>query len=171
LPFSALLNGIGLRQFVSIPGGFEPAARRKALNVSGLPLVSPLICYEAIFSGEVMPQIGPPGPDKRPGLLLNVTNDGWFGRYAGPHQHFAQARLRSIEEGLPLVRAANTGISAIVDAYGRVLGELPLGADGVLDGKLPSRIEPTLFARNGNLPGLGILVLILSMVLVARFRV
>jgi apolipoprotein N-acyltransferase len=171
LPFSALLNGIGLRQFVSIPGGFEPAARRKALNVPGLPPVSPLICYEAIFSGEVMPQIGPPGPDKRPGLLLNVTNDGWFGRYAGPHQHFAQARLRSIEEGLPLVRAANTGISAIVDAYGRVLSELPVGVDGVLDGKLPSRLEPTLFARNGNLPGFGILVLLLTMVLIARFRV
>jgi apolipoprotein N-acyltransferase len=166
-----LLNGIGLRQFVSIPGGFEPGGRRKALNVPGLPLVSPLICYEAIFSDEVMPQIGPPGPDKRPGLLLNVTNDGWFGRYAGPHQHFAQARLRSIEEGLPLIRAANTGISAIVDAYGRVLRELPVGVDGVLDGSLPSRMEPTVFARYGNLPAFGIFMLMLTTVLVVRFRV
>jgi apolipoprotein N-acyltransferase len=171
LPFSAVLNGIGLRQFVSIPGGFESAMRRKALNVPGLPLVSPLICYEAIFSGEVMPQIWPAGSDKRAGLLLNVTNDGWFGRYVGPHQHFAQARLRSIEEGLPLVRAANTGISAIVDAYGRVLGELPVGVDGVLDGKLPSRIEPTLFARYGNLSAFGIFMLMLTAVIVARFRV
>jgi apolipoprotein N-acyltransferase len=171
LPFSALLNGLGLRQFVSIPGGFEPGGRRKALNVPGLPLVAPLICYEAIFSAEVMPQIGPPGPEKRPGLLLNVTNDGWFGRYAGPHQHFAQARLRSIEEGLPLVRAANTGISAIVDAYGRVLSELPVGVDGVLDGNLPSRLEPTVFARCGNLPAFGIFMLMLVIVLVVRFRV
>jgi apolipoprotein N-acyltransferase len=170
LPFSTLLTRIGLRQFVSIPGGFEAGSRRKALSVPGLPLVSPLVCYEAIFSGEVMPQIWPPGSDKRPGLLLNVTNDGWFGRYVGPHQHFAQARLRSIEEGLPLVRAANTGISAIVDPYGRVLGELPVGVDGVLDGKLPARLEPTLFARYGNLPAFGIFLLMLSILVVARFR-
>jgi apolipoprotein N-acyltransferase len=171
LPFSALLNGIGLRQFVSIPGGFEAASRRKALTAPGLPLISPLVCYEAIFSGEVMPQIWPAGSDKRAGLLLNLTNDGWFGRYVGPHQHFAQARLRSIEEGLPLVRAANTGISAIVDAYGRVLGELPVGVDGVLDGKLPSRIEPTLFVRYGNLSAFGIFMLMLTAIIVARFRV
>jgi apolipoprotein N-acyltransferase len=170
LPFSAVLNRIGLRQFVSIPGGFESATRRKALNVPGLPLVSPLICYEAIFSGEVTPQIWPAGADKRAGLLLNVTNDGWFGLYVGPQQHFAQARLRSIEEGLPLVRAANTGISAIVDAYGRVLGELPVGIDGVLDGKLPSRIKPTFFARFGNVSAFGIFLLMLTVVGVARFR-
>ena len=171
LPFSALLNGIGLRQFVAIPGGFESGERRKALNVPGLPLVSPLVCYEVIFSGEVMPQVGLPGSDKRAGLLLNVTNDGWFGRYAGPHQHFALARLRSIEEGLPLVRAANTGISAIVDAYGRVLDELPVGVDGVLDSKLPAGMRPTIFARFGSLPALGIFILLLGIVLVSRLRV
>jgi apolipoprotein N-acyltransferase len=79
-------------------------------------------------------------------LLLNVTNDGWFGTTAGPYQHFAQARLRAIEEGLPLVRAANTGISAIVDPYGRVLAELPPGAEGLLDGGLPQTIAPPVFA-------------------------
>ena len=79
------------------------------------PPLGPLICYEAIFSGQVLPE------EPRPGLLLNVTNDGWFGRTIGPYQHFHQARVRSVEEGLPLVRAANTGISAVIDAYGRTL--------------------------------------------------
>jgi apolipoprotein N-acyltransferase len=171
LPFAALLNRIGLRQFVSVPGGFASGERRKALNVPGLPLVAPLVCYEAIFSGEIMPQIWPLGFDKRPGLLLNVTNDGWFGAYAGPQQHFAQARLRSIEEGLPLVRAANTGISATVDAYGRVLDKLPSGVEGVLDGKLPAGLQPTFFARFGNLPAFGILLMMLMVVLVSRLRV
>jgi apolipoprotein N-acyltransferase len=171
LPFSILLNGIGLRQFVAIPGGFESGERRKALKVPGLPLVSPLICYEAIFSGEVMPQIWPPGHDKRPGLLLNVTNDGWFGRYVGPHQHFAQARLRSIEQGLPLVRAANTGISAVVDPYGRVLNELPVSVDGILDSRLPASIQPTFFAKFGNGATLGIFLLLLTVSVVRRFRV
>jgi apolipoprotein N-acyltransferase len=171
LPFAALLNRIGLRQFVSVPGGFASGERRKALNVPGLSLVAPLVCYEAIFSGEIMPQIWPLGLDKRPGLLLNVTNDGWFGAYAGPQQHFAQARLRSIEEGLPLVRAANTGISAIVDAYGRILDKLPSGVEGVLDGKLPAGLQPTFFARFGNLPAFGILVMMLMVVLVSRLRV
>jgi apolipoprotein N-acyltransferase len=170
LPFGNLLNGVGLRQFVAIPGGFQAGARRKALDVPGLPLVSPLVCYEAIFSGEVIPQIWPSGREKRPGLLLNVTNDGWFGRYVGPYQHFAQARLRGIEEGLPLVRAANTGISAVVDAYGRVLEELPTGIEGVLDARLPARIEPTFFARFGNIPALGLFILMLMVVLVARLR-
>jgi apolipoprotein N-acyltransferase len=107
-----------------------------------LPAVAPLICYEAIFPGEVVPSGA-----ARPGLLLNVTNDGWFGTSTGPYQHFAQARLRAIEEGLPLIRAANSGISAIVDPYGRVLAELPLGAEGVLDGVLPQTIAPPVFAR------------------------
>jgi apolipoprotein N-acyltransferase len=160
-----------LRQFVAIPGGFESGERRKALDVPGLPLVSPLICYEAIFSGEVIPQIWPPGGEKRPGLLLNVTNDGWFGRHVGPHQHFAQARLRSIEEGLPLVRAANTGISAVVDAYGRIVNKLPVAVDGVLDAKLPASIQPTFFAKFGSLPALGIFLLLLTVSLITRLRV
>jgi len=109
-----------------------------------LPAAAPLICYEAIFPGEVTPART---NGERPGLLLNVTNDGWFGTTSGPYQHFALARLRAIEEGLPLIRAANTGISAIVDPYGRVLAELPLGAEGVLDGALPETIPPPLFVK------------------------
>ncbi|MGH6851931.1 MAG: apolipoprotein N-acyltransferase [Methylocella sp.] len=142
LPFETVFDRLGMRQFVHVPGGFEAGSKSRLLVVPGLPAVAPLICYEAIFSGEVVP-----AGATRPGLLLNVTNDGWFGTTPGPYQHFAQARLRAIEEGLPLIRAANTGISAIVDPYGRVLADLPLGAEGVLDGDLPQTIAAPVFAR------------------------
>ena len=85
----------------------------------------------------------------RPDYLVNVTKDGWFGRSAGPYQHLDAARLRAIEEGLPLVRAANTGISAIVDAYGRNVASLPIGEEGVLDGHLPAERPPVVFHRVG----------------------
>ena len=149
LPLDGLLRALGLHNFVAIPGGFEPGARRDILNVPGLPPASPLICYEAIFPSAVMPSPGPPG-SPRPRYLLNVTNDGWFGTTAGPSQHFAQVRLRTIEEGLPLVRDAATGISAIIDPYGRILGSLPLGSEGVLDSLLPESIAPPPYARWGD---------------------
>lgn len=144
LPMQSFLERLGLQHFVHVPGGFEAGAARKTLSVPGLPTVAPLICYEAIFSGEVLPKETGAG---RPGLMLNVTNDGWFGATAGPYQHFAQARLRAIEEGLPLIRAANTGISAIVDPYGRIRRQLPLGSEGVIDGDLPESIPPPIFAE------------------------
>lgn len=139
----AVIHAVGLRQFVQIPGGFEPSDRRKPLAIPGLPPVAATICYEAIFPGAVLPE----GP--RPNLILNVTNDAWFGQTPGPYQHFAQARLRSVEEGLPLVRAANTGISAVVDSYGRILKSLPLGVEGVIDAKLPVATPATLYSRTG----------------------
>jgi apolipoprotein N-acyltransferase len=110
-----------------------------------LPPFSPLICYEVIFPGAVT------DPASRPDWLLNVTNDGWFGRSPGPYQHFASARFRAVEEGLPLARAANTGISAMVDPFGRVIASLPLGTEGALDVLLPAPLAPTLFSRTGLL--------------------
>jgi apolipoprotein N-acyltransferase len=137
------LRGLGLRQFVHIPGGFTPGERHSALAVPGLPPVAGSVCYEAIFPDEVMPA------GARPGLILNVTNDGWFGDTPGPRQHFAQARLRAVERGLPLVRAANTGISAVVDPYGRVVASLDVGREGVLDAPLPSVAIGTHFDDHG----------------------
>jgi apolipoprotein N-acyltransferase len=137
------IRAAGLRQFVQIPGGFEPSASRSTLAVPGLPPVAATICYEAIFPGEILPD----GP--RSSLILNVTNDAWFGQTPGPYQHFAQARLRAVEEGLPLVRAANTGISAVVDPFGRIVDSLPLGIEGVLDSGLPVAISPTVHTRFG----------------------
>ena len=104
-----------------------------------------MICYEVIFPGRVVD----PGSDAK--WLLNVTNDAWFGTSSGPYQHFAAARLRAVEEGLPLVRAANTGISAVVDPYGRTVGRLELNRAGVIDAPLPKALEkPTLFSRLGD---------------------
>jgi apolipoprotein N-acyltransferase len=137
---------------------FTPGPSLVTLRVPGLPPLSPLICYEAIFPGHVA------RADDRPAFLLNLTNDAWFGESAGPHQHFAAARMRAVEEGLPLVRAANTGISAVIDGHGRVVAKLDLGARGVLDAALPKALAvPTPFARWGNwvlLPLLGIAFLV-----------
>lgn len=144
LPFEALLRPLGVSHLV--PGVWDRGQGPRTLAVPGLPQIAPLICYEAIFPGEAAPR------DKngaRPQLLLNVTNDGWFGRTIGPWQHFAQARLRAVEEGLPLIRVANTGISAIVDPYGRVLESLPLGEEGLIDGRLPKAAPETVFAKWG----------------------
>jgi len=142
LPFADWLEKLGLKQFVSTPGGFHAGARRILLSAPNLPLFSPLVCYEAIFSGAVLT-----AGDIRPEFLLNVTNDGWFGVTPGPAQHFALARLRAVEEGLPLVRAANNGISAVVDPYGRILTQLGLGEKGTRDSFLPRSIPSPFFAR------------------------
>jgi apolipoprotein N-acyltransferase len=126
-------------------GDFSAGPGPVTVHAPGLPPFSPLICYEVIFPGAVL------DPADRPDWLLNVTNDGWFGRSPGPYQHFASARFRAVEEGLPLARAANTGISAMVDPFGRVVAALPLGTEGALDVLLPAPLAPTLFARIGLL--------------------
>jgi len=147
LPLGWIFDRLGLSAFVRIPGHFEAGTLRKALNIPGLPPAWPLICYEAIFPDSAMSPIDPSIP--RPGLLLNVSNDSWFGLTAGPYQHLAQARLRSIEQGLPLVRAATTGLSAVIDPYGRVIAALPLGVRDVVDSPLPRSIAVTFFALHG----------------------
>ncbi len=145
LPFAALFDKLHLRQFVDVPGGFESGASHTILTLPGLPLAVPLICYEAIFPEEVANAVKV--STIRPGLLINVTNDAWFGRTFGPYQHLEQARLRAIEQGLPMVRAANTGISAIIDPYGRIEARLPLGEEGILDGILSQSIVPPPFTK------------------------
>jgi apolipoprotein N-acyltransferase len=162
LPLQPLLERLGLRQLTKQVGGFLAGDRRRAMDVPGAPKMLPLICYEAIFPGAAVP------PGERPGWIVNVTNDGWFGISSGPHQHFQQARMLAIAEGLPLVRAANTGISAVVDPLGRTIGELPLGSEGILDSRLPRAIGPTAFVRTGS-AGL-ILFLVAGLLIVARRR-
>jgi apolipoprotein N-acyltransferase len=166
LPLSGLLHAAGLTQFVHIPGGFTPGPRRVALKAPGLPTLAPLICYEAIFSGEVLPQSDP----ARPGALVNVSNDAWFGRLVGPAQHFAHARLRSIEEGLPMIRAANSGISAVVDPYGRIVASLPVGVADVIDAVLPQAIAPPIFTRLRHWGALGMGVGFALVALASRRR-
>jgi apolipoprotein N-acyltransferase len=159
-----LIRWLGLREFVHIPGGFSASADRGTLRVPGLPPVAATICYEAIFPGEILPD----GP--RPSLILNVTNDGWFGLTTGPHQHFAQARLRAVEEGLPLVRAANTGISAVIDPYGRVVASLGLGREGTLDAHLPEANLPSVYRGFWNIALTATLMTLMIVPAVSRRR-
>ncbi|WP_119301567.1 apolipoprotein N-acyltransferase [Dongia deserti] len=126
-------------------GDFSAGPGPVTVRAPGLPPFSPLICYEVIFPGAVL------DPADRPAWLLNVTNDGWFGRSPGPYQHFASARFRAVEEGLPLARAANTGITGMIDPFGRVTAALSLGTEGALDVLLPAPLAPTVFARIGLL--------------------
>jgi apolipoprotein N-acyltransferase len=168
LPFERAFHALGVTQFVHIPGGFTPGPRRRALSAPGLPPLAPLICYEAIFPGDVMPAQAQ--GEKRPGAFLNLSNDAWFGRLAGPWQHFAQARLRAVEEGLPMIRAANSGVSAVVDPYGRIVASLPVGVADVIDAGLPTPLEPTIFARFGGWPALALGLLFAAASLAGRIR-
>lgn len=155
LPFQQTLEAIGLRQLTKVRGGFRAGPGPVSLTPPGAPPFSPLICYEVIFPDTVT------APGDRPGWLLNVTNDAWFGLTSGPYQHLHQARVRAVEQGLPLVRAANNGISAIIDPYGRILARLTLDRQEALDGPLPKPIPPTLFAERGQLVLSGLLLLAL----------
>jgi apolipoprotein N-acyltransferase len=103
-------------------------------------------------------------------MLLLVTNDAWFGQNVGPYQHLAQGRLRAIEQGLPMVRVANTGVSAMIDPQGRVLGSIPLGVEGVLDLPLPAALPPTPYARWGDWPVLLLLLFVACGLLLVRTR-
>lgn len=132
-------------------GSFEVGESRVTLDLPRLPSFSPIICYEVIFPAAVT------GPGPRPRWLLNVTNDAWFGLSSGPYQHLASARLRAVEEGLPMFRAANTGVSAVIDAYGRVLAALDMQREGVIDHRIPAAREPTPYGRWGD----GALVMLL----------
>ncbi len=155
IPLKALLERVGITNLAGPLAGFEAGYQQRILTTSEGFSFLPMICYEAIFPGDVPGQ--PDGPD----FLLNVTNDAWFGRTPGPYQHFSQARLRAIETGLPMIRAANTGISAIIDGRGDVLRELPVFERGVIDAQLPRRLSKTVYGVFGDIP-----VLIISMVLV-----
>jgi apolipoprotein N-acyltransferase len=146
LPYQELMEKLGFVQLTKVQGGFIAGSGRRAMEIPGAPRALPLICYEAIFPADVAAR------DERPGWIINLTNDGWFGISTGPYQHLAQARLRVIEEGLPMVRGANTGISAVIDPLGRIVARLGLGIEGVLDAGLPAAIAPTVYARVGNIP-------------------
>ncbi|MBR0692345.1 apolipoprotein N-acyltransferase [Bradyrhizobium lablabi] len=163
LPFQDWMEKLGFVQLTKVQGGFIPGTIRRTLDVPGAPRALPLICYEAIFPGNITIH------DDRPGWIVNVTNDGWFGISTGPYQHLQQARMRTIEEGLPMVRAANTGISAVIDPLGRIVAQLGLGIEGVLDAGLPSAIAPTIYARVGDIPAAVILIAALTIVLRRRF--
>jgi len=132
-----------------------------------VPAFSPLICYEVIFPGAVTAAAA--NGNERPRWLLNLTNDAWFGDSSGPYQHFASARIRAVEEGIPLVRAANNGISAVIDSYGRVINRINLNDRGVIDEKLPEAAEhQTAYSYAGNILYLIELILTACVIIVSR---
>lgn len=157
LPLRPLLSRLGLDKLAAGPVDFSHGVGPQLLRLPGLPPVRPLICYEILFVDEVR-------APARAAWLLNITNDAWFGPGAGPRQHFEIARARAVELGLPVVRAANTGISAIIDPYGGVDDQLGLDAAGVIDAKLPAALPLTLYARFADLGfgALSVLLLILA---------
>jgi apolipoprotein N-acyltransferase len=145
VPLKGLLGALGIDKLVNQPGGFDSGQGPETIAVPGAPDVGPLICYEILFPGAVTAA-------KRPGWLVNVTDDSWFGppSSTGPRQHFLTARVRAIEEGLPVARAANTGISAVIDPLGRVVASLGMGKMGVVDAPLPAALPVTVFHRFGD---------------------
>lgn len=147
IPFGDMLSHVGISAFAAREGmGYSAGDGAQILSLGHLGKVLPLICYEAVFPQDLN------AAPERADWILQITNDAWFGSLVGPYQHLAQARLRAIEQGLPLLRAANTGISAVIDAHGRVLQSLPLDTDGVIDAVVPPALLPTPYSRTGDLP-------------------
>lgn len=152
LPMSDLLRSFGMSEIVKTPGGFSTGSARRNIVLPGGVKFSPLICYEAIFPREVA------AADGRADALVNITNDAWYGATPGPYQHFRQAQLRSVEQGLPMLRAANNGISAVIDPYGRIIDALKLNARSTVDTYLPQRLQPTPYVLHGQRMLSGILL-------------
>ncbi len=145
LPLEPLWGLLGLKKLTHGMGAFAAGpSPRPLLDIPGLPPAIALVCYEALFPGAIVEGA------ERPGVMINVTNDGWFGDSTGPRQHLHQTRVRAVEEGTPLIRAANNGISAIVDSRGRVLQRLDMNVRGVIDGPLPAGAGPTPYSQIGD---------------------
>jgi apolipoprotein N-acyltransferase len=163
MPYEKTLSAIGVEKLTHARGSFATGPEpRPLMQIPGLPPVLGLVCYEALFPGNVVQG------SEHPGVMINVTNDGWFGETTGPYQHFHQSRVRAIEEGAPLVRAANNGISAVVDPFGRVLQYLGLDVRGQIDSALPQAISPPPYARFGDWLLVAVLVLYAGLAAVLR---
>ena len=163
LPMRPILSAIGLSRLAPGDIDFWPGPGARTLDLGAFGRAGLQICYEIIFSGQVVDRA------HRPDFIFNPSNDAWFGSW-GPPQHLAQARLRAIEEGLPVIRSTPTGISAVIDADGRVLESLPMHRAGRIDTALPPAHAPTLFARYGNILPVGFALLLLALAIAFRRR-
>ncbi len=161
VPLAPLFSMVGLGPLVQVGEPFTPGPRPAPITVDGLPRVQPLICYEILFPGLATERGG------RAAWIVNVSDDAWFGRTSGPLQHLNMAGYRAIEQGLPIVRSTPTGVSAIIDAYGRTRASLGLGQAGVIDGLLPAALPPTPYSRWGDLPFLAVVA---AVILAAAIR-
>ncbi|MCB2128905.1 MAG: apolipoprotein N-acyltransferase [Rhodobacteraceae bacterium] len=165
IPLGDLAASFGITAFAARNGaGYSAGPGARLIDLGTLGRVLPLICYEAVFPQDLRAAGG------RADWILQITNDGWFGTVSGPYQHLAQARLRAIEQGLPLLRAANTGITAVIDARGEVLRSLALNTEGVIDAALPPSLPATIYSRTGDSPALAILSVVLAALFLRRRR-
>ncbi len=165
VPFGDVLSRLGIRGLAATEGqGFAAGQDRTLMDIKGVGRALPLICYEVVFAQDI--HTAPMRPD----FLMQITNDAWFGEFSGPYQHMQQARMRAIEQGLPLVRAANTGVSALIDINGRVRAELALGTSGFLDVPLPEPGTPTLYSKTKDWPIGGLLLLVNVLLLLRASR-
>ena len=144
LPLYQLLEPLGITKLTGGSGGYTQGAGVRTLAIPGTPSFGPLICYEVIFPGAVVES------GKRPKWLVTMTDDSWFGPWTGPYQHLGIAKVRAAEEGLPIVRAANTGVSAVIDPYGRIIASFGLDQTGYLDAELPEEVAPTIYSYVGD---------------------
>ncbi len=165
MPLTELASKVGLRGLAEAAGGYGSGPGPRMIDLGALGQALPLICYEAVFAHDVG------AAPVRPAFLIQITNDAWFGQRAGPQQHLAQARMRAIEQGLPMARAANTGISAMIGPRGQILDSLPLGVSGHVDSSLPAALSPTIYARTGDLPVLVLLLLGWGVLLARRISI
>ncbi len=170
LPLGDLATKLGIRSLVHMPEDFTAGPPPRPLAPWGAPALQPLICYEALFPGFVRAGAGREGI--RPSWILNISNDAWFGRTSGPLQHLNIASYRAIEEGLPIVRSTPTGVSAVIDAYGRVApgARLGLGELGVIDARLPPALAATPYHRWGDGPFAALLLLSAAGLVMSRVR-
>jgi apolipoprotein N-acyltransferase len=170
LPLGDLAGQLGIRSLVHMPEDFTAGPKPRPLAPWGVPPLQPLICYEALFPGFTRAAAQREGI--RPAWILNVSNDAWFGMTSGPLQHLNLASYRAIEEGLPIVRSTPTGVSAVIDGYGRIVpgARLGLGEMGVIDARLPPALRPTVYGRVGDLPFAGLLLASALAVLGHRVR-
>ena len=165
IPLGHIAKRFGIRGLAAEDGdGYSAGPGPELMDFGPLGRALPLICYEAVFPQDVN---GAPG---RADFLLQVTNDAWFGPRVGPYQHLAQARMRAVEQGLPMLRAANTGVSAIIGPDGAIVDSLGLGLSGYVEAALPAPLPPTLYARSGDLPWLIVTILLLAGALYYRSR-
>lgn len=165
VPFGDLLARVGIYGFAATLGqGFSPGPGPQIIDFGAAGRGLPLICYEAVFPRHARVD------GERPDFLIQITNDAWFGSISGPYQHLAQSRMRAIEQGLPMVRAANTGISVIIDTRGRLINPIPLGEEGYADIPLPKGASPTLYAKTGDIPAYFALILSLCVTIVTQRR-
>ncbi len=166
MPFPGIVKRIGFRAVAErADGGFVRGDGVQLMDLGPIGLALPVICYEIIFARNVR------GTSERPDFIVQLTNDAWFGEFAGPYQHLAQARMRAVEQNLPVVRVANTGISAMIDGGGHILQSIPLGMAGYIDAPLPAAGPATFYSKSGDLPVLALLVAGLFGVFAFRVRI